>query len=317
MQTRPLGNTGLDLTLLSYGASSLGGEFRNVDLGEALRSVRVAVDAGMNLIDTSPYYGRGQSEVLLGHVLPDIPRDDYFLCTKLGRYAPRHFDFSAKRVAESIDISLERMRVDHLDVILCHDLEFVEMSQIVEETLPAIRKEIDKGKVRFVGVSGYPMKMFKYILDHAEIDCLLTYNHYTLQNDMALELVPLCEAQGVGLMNAAPFSARLLTNAPLPEWHKATPFVREVAARAAQHCEAAGSDIAKLALQYSIANPAFATCVTGSANSNRVAQWVEWSNEPIDEQLLQETLEILEPIHNWFYVECRPENSEVPTVAVE
>lgn len=317
MQTRPLGRTGLDLTILSYGASSLGGEFRNVDLGEALRSVRVAVDAGMNLIDTSPYYGRGQSEVLLGHVLPEIPRDDYLLCTKLGRYAPMHFDFSAKRVAESIDISLERMRVDHLDIILCHDLEFVEMSQIVEETLPAIRKEIEKGKVRFVGVSGYPMKMFRYILDNAEIDCLLTYNHYTLQNDMALELVPLCEAKGVGLMNAAPFSARLLTNAPLPAWHKATPFVREVAAKAAKHCASAGSDIAKLALQYSIANPAFATCVTGSANPNRVAEWVAWSNEPIDKELLKEVLEILEPIHNWIYVECPPENSEVPTVAVD
>lgn len=317
MDTRPLGKTGLDLTVLSYGASSLGGEFRNVDIGEALRSVNVAIDSGMNLIDTSPYYGRGQSEVLLGHVLPDIPRDSYYLCTKLGRYAPKHFDFSAKRVEESIDLSLERMRVDHLDIILCHDLEFVEMSQIVEETIPAIRKQIEKGKVRFVGVSGYPMKMFEYVLANAEIDCLLTYNHYTLQNDMALSLVPLCEKQGVGLMNAAPFSARLLTNAPLPEWHKATPFVREVAAKAAKHCADAGSDIAKLALQYSIANPAFATCVTGSANANRVAQWVEWSNEPIDEQLLKETLEILEPIHNWFYVECLPENSEVPTVAVD
>ena len=146
--------------------------------------------------------------------------------------------------------------------------------------------------------------------------CLLTYNHYTLQNDMALELVEPCREKGVGLMNAAPFSARLLTSAPLPAWHKATPFVREVAARAAQHCADAGSDIAKLALQYSIANPDFATCVTGSANPNRVAQWVEWAAEPIDEQLLQETLAILEPIHNWFYVECPPENSEVPTVAV-
>ncbi len=317
METRPLGKTGIDLTLLTYGASSLGGEFRNVDVAEALRSVNVAIDSGMNLIDTSPYYGRGQSEVLLGHVLPDIPRDSYYLCTKLGRYAPKHFDFSAKRVEESIDLSLERMRVDHLDIVLCHDLEFVEMSQIVEETIPAIRREIEKGKVRFVGVSGYPMKTFEYVLANAEIDCLLTYNHYTLQNDMALSLVPPCEEQGVGLMNAAPFSARLLTSAPLPEWHKATPFVREVAAKAAKHCADAGSDIAKLALQYSIANPAFATCVTGSANPNRVAQWVEWSNEPIDETLLKETLAILEPIHNWFYVECLPENSEVPTVAVD
>ena len=300
----------MELTKLSFGASSLGAEFRKVDIDEALRSVRVALDCGMNFIDTSPYYGRGMSEVLLGQVLPDIPRDSYYLGTKLGRYAPQHFDFSARRVAESVDISLERMKVDHLDIVLCHDLEFVEMSQIVEETLPALRKEVEKGKVRFVGVSGYPMKMFKYVLDNADIDVLLTYNHYTLQNDMALELVPICKAKGVGLMNAAPFSARLLTNAPLPVWHKATPQVREVAARAAKHCEQAGSDIAKLALQYSLANPSFTTCVTGSANPKRIAQWADWTSEPMDEQLVAQVQEILKPIHNWFYTEGRPENND-------
>ena len=312
MQRRPLGNTGLDLTILGYGASSLGAEFRRIDIDEALRSVRVALEGGINLIDTSPYYGRGMSEILLGRVLPDVPRDEYVLCTKLGRYAPAHFDFSAKRVAESIDISLERMKVDHLDIVLCHDLEFVDMSQIVNETIPAIRREIDRGKVRFAGVSGYPMKMFEYVLANSEIDCLLTYNHYTLQNDMALGLVPKCEQRGVGLMNAAPFSARLLTNAPLPEWHSAPPHVREVAAKAAAHCAAAGTDIAKLALQFSIAHPAFATCVTGSANPGRVREWIDWAAEPIDERLRDEVSEILEPIHNWFYVECPPENSETP-----
>ena len=154
------------------------------------------------------------------------------------------------------------------------------------------------------------MKMFKYVLANADIDVLLTYNHYTLQNDMALELVPICEEKGVGLMNAAPFSARLLTNAPLPVWHKATLEVREIAAKAAKHCEQAGSDIAKLALQFSLANPAFTTCVTGSANPNRIAQWAEWAGEPLDEQLVAEVQGVLQPIHNWFYIEGRPENND-------
>ena len=317
METRPLGKTGMDLTLLTFGASSLGQEFRQVDFAEALKSVRVALDLGMNFIDTSPYYGRGMSEIMLGRVLPDIPRDSYYLGTKLGRYAPQHFDFSARRVEESIDISLERMKVDYLDIVLCHDLEFVEMSQIVNETLPALRKQVEKGKVRFVGVSGYPMKMFKYILDNAEIDVLLTYNHYTLQNDMALELVPICKDKGVGIMNAAPFSARLLTSAELPPWHKAPEQVRAVAAQAAKHCQGRGVELAQLALQFSIAHPDFTTCVTGSANPDRVAQWVKWSEEPMDQQLLTEVLEILKPIHNWFYIESRPENNDEPTVIIE
>ena len=312
MQKRALGKTGLRLSVLSYGASSLGQEFRDVDLSEALRSVRVALDLGMNFIDTSPYYGRGMSEMLLGRVLPDVPRDSYYLGTKLGRYAPKHFDFSPRRVEESVDISLERMRVDHLDIVLCHDIEFVEMAQVVEETIPALRRQVEKGKVRFIGVSGYPMKMFKFALARADLDVILTYNHYTLQNNMALELVPLCREKGVGLMNAAPFSARLLTSAPLPPWHKATPQVRQIVKQAADHCASRGVDIAQLALQYSIANPDFTTCVTGSANSERVAQWIEWASQPIDEQLLAEVQEILKPIHNWLYIEGRPENNDVP-----
>src|SRR6476661_5323960 len=98
MQLRPLGRTGLNLSALSFGARSLRQEFRQVDLQEAIRAVRVALDLGMNFIDTSPFYGRGMSECLLGVALRDVPRDSYTLCTKLGRYDLAHFDFSAKRV---------------------------------------------------------------------------------------------------------------------------------------------------------------------------------------------------------------------------
>jgi L-galactose dehydrogenase len=266
----------------------------------------------VNYIDTAAYYGRGMSELLLGRILPNLPRDQYFISTKLGRYAPQHFDFSARRVAESIDISLERMRLDHIDIVFCHDIEFVDMRQIVNETLPALREQVAAGKVRYIGVSGYPMKMFHYILDHTDIDVILTYNHYTLQNDMALELLPICQRKNVGIINAAPFSARLLSDAPLPPWHKATPEVRRIAKAAAEHCRARGSDIAKLALQYSLGHPGFASCVTGSASPERIRQWLQWMEEPLDPVLVKEVKEILAPIHDWVYCEGRPENNDIP-----
>ena len=312
MQRRTLGKTGLSLPILSFGASSLGAEFRSIDIQEAMRAVRVALDVGMNFIDTSPFYGRGMSEVLLGVVLQEIPREKYLLCSKLGRYDVGHFDFSARRVVESVDVSLKRMRVDHLDLCLCHDIEFVDMNQIVEETLPALRKVQQQGKVRFAGVSGYPMKMFRYVLDHAPIDVLLSYNHYTLQNTMLESLLPKAKAKGVGVMNAAPFSARLLSNAPLPPWHKATPLVRETAKKAAEHAAKKGSDIAKLAVQFSARNPEITTCIAGSASPERVAQWAKWVDEPVDETLMREVQEILAPIKDWFYIEGRPENNDEP-----
>lgn len=310
MKTRPLGKTGINLPILSFGASSLGQEFRSVALDEALKSVQVALDCGLNFIDTSPFYGRGMSEVLLGIALRGVPRDSYTLCTKLGRYDLQHFDFSAKRVAESIDVSLHRLGTDHLDIILCHDIEFVPMQQIVDVTIPALRKAKQAGKVRAIGFSGYPQKIFKFICDQAEVDCVLSYNQYTLQNTrFADETVPYLKAKGVGVMNAGPFSARLLTNAPLPAWLKEPEDVKAAARAAAAHCAAKGVDIAKLALQFSLAHPDIATTVSGSANPNNIRNWAKWAAEPIDQQLLAEVQAIFAPVKNRGHLEGLPENN--------
>src|SRR5215216_3929289 len=256
MQTRRLGRTDLQLPILSFGASSLGQEFRSVKLDDALASVRAALDCGLNFIDTSPFYGRGMSEVLLGIALRGIPRDSYTLCTKLGRYDLPHFDFSRKRVFESVDVSLHRLGTDHLDAVLCHDVEFVPMQQIVDETIPALREVQRAGKVRYVGFSGYPQKIFRFICEQTDVDCVLSYNQYTLQNTrFADEIVPYLKTKGVGVMNAGPFSARLLTNAPLPAWLKEPEEVKAAARRAAAHCAGKGVDIAKLAVQFSLSNP--------------------------------------------------------------
>jgi len=304
MQTRPLGRTGLQVPILAFGASSLGQEFRRVTLEEALGSVRAALDCGLSLIDTSPFYGRGMSEVLLGVALRDVPRRDYLLCTKLGRYDLNHFDFSAKRVAESIDVSLHRLGTDHLDIVLCHDIEFVPMQQIVDETLPALRRAQAAGKLRFIGFSGYPQKIFRFIGDRAEVDCALNYNQYTLQNTrFAEETIPFLAAKGIGVMNAGPFSARLLTDAPLPAWLKEPEEVKAAARRAADLCRARGGSIAKLALQFSLANPAIATTIAGSANPANVRAWAAWAEEPLDEELLRDVQAIFAPVRNIGHME--------------
>jgi L-galactose dehydrogenase len=309
MQTRPLGSTGLQVPTLAFGASSLGAEFRSITLDEALASVHAALDCGLNLIDTSPFYGRGMSEVLLGVALA-IPRAKYLLCTKLGRYDLGHFDFSAKRVAESIDVSLHRLRTDHLDIVLCHDIEFVPMQQIVDETLPALERARQAGKLRFIGFSGYPQKIFRFICDQARVDCVLNYNQYTLQNTrFADETIPYLKAKGIGVMNAGPFSARLLTDAPLPVWLKEPEGVKQAARQAADLCRARGSSIAKLALQFAIANPDIATTVAGSANPANVRAWAAWAAEPLDMELVRDVQAIFAPVRNVGHVEGLAENN--------
>ncbi len=312
MKSRPLGKTGLDLPILGFGASSLGQEFRPVGLEEALASVRMALDLGINFIDTSPFYGRGMSEVLLGIALRDVPRDSYLLGTKLGRYSLTHFDFSARRVDESVHVSLHRLGTDHLDILLLHDVEFVDLPQIWEETIPAALALKEKGLVRAVGFSCYPMKTFHKVLDHAgdQLDCILSYNQYTLQNTALVDsLLPRLREKNLGVMNAGPFSARLLTNAPLPDWLKEPEEVKDAAHDAAKLCQDEGVDIAQLALQFSCAHEDIATCVAGSANPENVRKWAEWLEKPIPEDLLAAVLRIFEPVRNIGHLEGLPENN--------
>ena len=310
--TRPLGTTGIDLPILSFGASSLGAEFRSITLDEAMRSTTTALDLGMNFIDTSPFYGRGMSEVILGMGLKDVPRDSYILGTKLGRYTDKHFDFSAKRVEESVHTSLQRLKTDHLDILLMHDVEFVVLPQIWEETIEALVKVKEQGKVRAIGFSCYPLKTFHTVLDHIEdqIDCILAYNRYTLQNtSLATDLLPRLKSKGLGVIGAGPFSARLLTNAPLPDWLKEPENVKQAARDAAALCESRGVDIAQLALQFACAHEDVASMVAGSANPDNIRKWADWLAQPMDEELLAGVQSIFAPVMDIGHAEGLPENN--------
>jgi aryl-alcohol dehydrogenase-like predicted oxidoreductase len=164
--------------------------------------------------------------------------------------------------------------------------------------------------VRFIGFSGYPMKIFRFILDRTDVDVALSYNQYTLQNTrFADEIVPVLKQRGIGVMNAGPFSARLLTNAPLPKWLKEPEEVKTAARRAAEMCAKRGTDIAKLALQFSCANPDIATTIAGSANPENIRNWAKWISEPMDQQLLGEVQEIFRPVKNLGHMEGLPENN--------
>ena len=147
------------MSALGLGAAALGGEYGAIDPGVARATVHAALDAGITLIDVSPYYGRTAAETVLGSALRGVPRDSYVLATKVGRYDVDSFDFSAARVVRSVEESLGRLRTDHVDLIQCHDIEFGDLSQIVEETLPALRGLQEKGLVRSVGVTGFPLSI--------------------------------------------------------------------------------------------------------------------------------------------------------------
>ncbi len=311
MQYRTLGRTGLKVSALAFGGSSLGSAFRPIDEGEGIRAVHTALDHGINLIDTAPYYGATTAETVLGKALRGVPRDKYFLATKVARYGPEatDFDFSAQRVTASVDESLARLGVAYVDFIQVHDMEFGDLEQIVNETIPALHRVKAAGKARFVGISCLPVRLFRAVLDRVPVDQIQSYCHYCL-NDTALEdLLPYLREKGVGIFNSAPLAMRLLSNEGPPAWHPAPAALRAKCAEAAALCRARGSDLGKLALQFSLANTAIHTNIVGTADPHRVLQNLRDLAEPLDQTLLADVQKILAPVHNLTWPSGRPENN--------
>ena len=226
MHHRLLGRTGLSVPVLSFGASSLGGVFRQTDDSEAIRAVHVALDLGMDFIDVSPYYGATKAETVLGKALKGIDRGRYVLATKIGQYGTGEFDFSAARVVRSLDDSCARLGVDTIDLLQCHDIEFADLNQIVDETLPALVKLREAGRIRHIGLTGLPLKTFPVVIDRVGsgvVETVLSFCRYEL-NDHALDsLVPYFREKGVGIVNASPTGMGLLTERGAPSWHPAPP----------------------------------------------------------------------------------------------
>jgi L-galactose dehydrogenase len=306
---RELGKTGLRVSALSFGASSLGSEFRQIDEAEGVRTVYRALELGINLIDVAPYYGRTKAETVLGKALRTIPRDRYYLETKVGRYDRDQFDFSRKRVAASLEESLARLGVEYVDVVQCHDIEFGDLDQIVNETVPELRRLQRQGKARLVGVTGLPLKVFRYVLERTDLDAILSYCHYSLNDSTLLDLIPYLKDRGVGTINASPLSMRLLSDQGPPAWHPAPEELKRRSAEAAAFCREQGTSIAQLAVQFSVANADIATTVVGTASPAHIEENVRWAEAPIDRELLDEVLRILAPVHNETWPSGRPENS--------
>ncbi len=301
MKYRKLGNTQMKISPLSFGASSLGAVFHSLREEEGIEAVHAAVDNGINFIDVSPYYGHLKAECVLGKALKEIDRDLYYLSTKVGRYGKdgvNLWDYSAKRSIESVYESMERLNVDYIDLINIHDIEFADLDKICEETLPALVDLKNKGIVKHVGITNLTLRHFVYVIDNVPpgtVDSILSFCHYTLNDDSLADYLDYFESNSVGVINASPFSMGLLTERGAPEWHPAPYQLKKLVAKAANHCKSKGESIEKLAIQYSVSNERIATTLFSTTRASSVLNNLKWASEPINEELLMEVKEILKP----------------------
>lgn len=285
---------------LGFGASSLGGVFRNITEADAIEAVYTAIDNGINFIDVSPYYGHLKAETVLGKALRNIPRSKYFLSTKVGRYGKdgvNYWDYSAKRAKESVYESMERLNIDHIDLINVHDVEFADLNQVVNETLPALVELRREGVVSHVGITDLQPENLRWVIEHSPegtVESVLSFCHYCLNDELLLDYLDFFEQHNVGVINASPFSMGLLSQRGAPDWHPAPQALKDACAKAAAWCEEQGYPIDKLAIQYSThLNPRIATTLFSSANPKNVLKNIGYVSEPLDEQIVAEVQQII------------------------
>lgn len=299
MEYRELGKTGLKVPVLSFGASSLGGVFHSIKENDALKAVFTAVENGLNFIDVSPYYGHYKAETVLGKALKELPRNSFILSTKVGRYGKdgvNTWDYSAKRAKESVYESMERLNIDYIDLINVHDIEFADLHQVVNETLPALVELREKGIVGHVGITDLQLENLKWVIENSElgvVESVLNFCHYSLNDDKLSDFLDFFEERGIGVINASPFSMGLLTQRGIPDWHPAPKPLVEACKRAAAYCSQQGYPIEKLAIQYSVSNPRIPTTLFSSANPDSVLKNIEYVKEPINWELVKKVKEII------------------------
>jgi aryl-alcohol dehydrogenase-like predicted oxidoreductase len=301
MEYREIGKTGMKVSNLSFGASSLGGVFHSLKEERGIEAVKTAVDNGINFIDVSPYYGHLKAEQVLGKALKQIDRSKYYLSTKVGRYGAdgkNYWDYSGKRATESVFESMERLNVDYVDIINVHDIEFADLDQVCQETLPALVELREKGVVKHVGITNLTLRHFKYVIDHVPagtVESVVSFCHYCLNDDALSDYLDYFEEKNVGVINASPFSMGLLTERGAPDWHPAPAPLRDLCRKAADYCKSQGKSIEQLAVRYSVGNPRIATTLFSTTSPENVLRNIECANAPLDEKLLKEVRAILEP----------------------
>lgn len=231
--------------------------------------VKKALEFGVRAFDTSPYYG--PSEEILGAALDtefvheNFPRSDFFLITKCGRVASDEFDYSREWVYQSIQRSLQRLRTPYLDLVYCHDVEFVTEDEVMDAIHELRRIRNEEGTIKYVGISGYPLPVLCSIAHRVlretgePLDAVMSYSNFTLQNQLLAStgIKELKEAGVDVVPNASPLSMGLLRREGVPigamgNWHPSSNEMRAAVKRASDFCDRHDEKLEVVAIRYAL-----------------------------------------------------------------
>ena len=310
MRYQQLGETDLVVSVIGFGAATLGNEYGDIDAATGTRAVHAAIDSGINFFDTSPYYGRTLSETRLGEALKG-KRDQIILATKGGRYDIDKFNFSKQRLIASVEESLQRLQTDVIDLYHLHDIEFVSKNQIIQEALPTLENLREQGKIRYTGISGFPVHLLKEVAQAHLVDAILSYCHYNLMNTTLADVIlPFAKQKGIGIINASALHMGILTEQGAQSWHPAPEILHDTAQQLMVIAREHGTTITAIALQFALDNADISTTLIGMRTVEEVEQNLAILDTKPDDNLLAKIQAVIDPVKNLSWASGLPENYE-------
>jgi len=310
----------LDFTAIGFGSAPLGNLYRAISNEQALQTLQEAWAQQIRYFDTAPLYGLGLAETRIGGFLRELPRDDYILSTKIGRLLRRCapevregigkfidvparqvvYDYSYDGVMRSFDASFERLGLDRIDVLLCHDIDIfthgtAEASaqrtrEFLDGGVRALSDLRSQGLVSAIGLGVNEWQVSETIARNTDVDLFLLAGRYTLLEQEALDsFLPLCEKKGMGVIIGGPFNSGILATGPKPgAYFNYEPAPAEILHRVGAIeavCQAHGVPLRDAALQFPLMHPAVVNVIPGAITPAEVRGNVESMNRAIPAEL--------------------------------
>ncbi|XP_044728835.1 L-galactose dehydrogenase-like [Chrysoperla carnea] len=318
MKYTPLGDTGLIVSQIGIGGAGFTNLYGKYNEDEVIATIHTALKSGINYIDTAPFYGNGSSEEILGKALKTVPREAYYIATKVARYVVTNpdksvgvkFDYTAKSTLESVDQSLKLLGMNAVDIIQIHDIGFSENLDIVlNECLPTLEEVVKKGKARFIGVTDYSLSTLKECIQRSKvkISSILNYARFTLTDDALSEYLEFFKKRNVGVINGAVHQMGMLTNFGPQPWHPAHEKTKQICKQAGDYCKTHGVELGQLALYHALTKqPGPAVHLIGLNNRNIL----KFNLDIVHNSLSDKHLEILKDINQKFLSKVEHRNWE-------
>jgi D-threo-aldose 1-dehydrogenase len=265
---------------MGLGAAGIANLYRDISEAQAIDTIQRALASGVRFIDTAPWYGYTLGERRLGLALAGVPRQSYVLATKVGRIMRAaddwHFDFSRAGILASLAGSLERLKLDAVDILHIHDPEDHDYRVVIEQAFPTLADLRRQGVIKAVGLGVNYWQMLMHYAQDADFDCFLLAGRYTLLEQGALPLLDLCRERGISLFLGGVYNTGILATGAEAgakyQYSAAPPDILEKVRQMQTICERYGVPLRAAAVQFAGAHPAVAAVILGAESPEQVSE---------------------------------------------